>query len=98
MALLAVPCPPSSTGGRCMSTPRRFLGIALATLLLGIGAISFATWANAATGAVSGHLTDAGTPVAGAKVLLQLAVYPVTITQATTDATGAFHLEAAPNQ
>jgi hypothetical protein len=63
---------------------------ALGTLVGPVGAA-----VAAGTGSLSGQLSDAGVPVAGVTVSVDLSVYPVAIAHGTTDATGTFHISVA---
>lgn len=68
-------------------------GLAVA-MAASVGAAGIA--AAAGTGSISGQISDAGTPVAGVLVSVDLSVYPVAVAQTTTDGTGAFHIDVAP--
>ena len=71
-------------------------GLVLAmTVALGTLTGSAGVAAAAGTGSVSGQLTDAGVPVAGVTVSVDLSVFPVALAQGTTDATGSFHINVA---
>jgi hypothetical protein len=86
---------------------RRLVGVVALALVAGVGL--FATPASAgpmkagvraaaaAPGAISGHLTDAGTPVAGATVELLISVYPFfALAHTSTDVAGAYRLDNVP--
>lgn len=86
-----------TTGGRDTAVRRLAsilvlaMTVAMATLVEGSG-VALA----AGTGSVSGQISDAGVPVAGVTVSVDLSVFPVAIAQGTTDATGSFHIDVAP--
>jgi protocatechuate 3,4-dioxygenase beta subunit len=84
---------------------RRLAGllvIATALALAPPAGVVDAGWAGdnppvaAGTGSISGQITDAGTPLAGVTVSVDLSVYPAAVAQGTTDATGSFHISVAP--
>jgi hypothetical protein len=83
----------SGTGGSSTTRRRLASGLALAvTVALGtlVGPAGIA--AAAGTGSVSGQISDAGVPIAGVTVGIDLSVFPVAIATGTTDATGSFHI------